>query len=175
MARLGEPMAFEEYDITFSGVSNALGLDLLDGTPPSLQGAFADYKVRIEAVEEPRGGRVVPLTRVVLAMPTRASAEVQVVTRSAEALFGAAGLPAVDTGNKQFEARLAMRSANPALAQSAVIKEFQNKLSVMEEAAHLWVKGTEAGFEIVGENPDANHWVNIVEMLGKIADRVRKG
>ena len=169
-------MAFEEYEITFSGVSNALGLDLVEGAPPSLQGAFADYQVRILAVEEPRAGRVVPLTRVLLAMPSAARAEVQVATRSAEGLFGVpADLPEVATGNKQFEAKLAMRSADKDLALQAVIKDFQNKLSVMEEQCHLWVKGREAGFEILGENPDANHWVNMVEMLGKVADRVRKG
>jgi hypothetical protein len=169
-------MAFEEYEITFSGVSNALGFDLVDGAPPSLQGEFSDYKVRIVAVEEPRGGKVVPITRVTLAMPTRASAEVQVATRAAEALLGVpSSLPPVPTGNAQFEALLSMRSANRDLALQAVIKDFQNSLSVMAEQVHLWVKGNEAGFEIVGENPDANYWVNVVEMLGKIADRVRKG
>jgi hypothetical protein len=167
---------FDEYDITFSGVSNALGLDLLDGSPPSLSGEFADYKVRIVAVVEPRAGQVVPVTRVTLAMPTQAAAEVQVATRASEAVFGIpTSLPHVDTGNRQFEARLAMRSANKDLALKSVIADFQNKLSVMEEQAHLWVRGNEAGFEILGENTDANHWVNIVEMLGKIADRVRKG
>jgi len=175
LSQAGEPMPFEEYDITFSGVSNALGLDLIEGVPPALEGGFADYKVRVVAVEEPRGGKVVPLTRVLLAMPTQAEAEVQVATRGAEALFGVPPtLPPVATGNKQFEAKLVMRSAQPDLALKAVIPEFQNKLSVMEEQAHLWVKGSEAGFEIVGENPDANHWVNMVEMLGKVADRVRR-
>jgi hypothetical protein len=169
-------MPFEEYEITFSGVSNALGLDLVDSVPPALQGSFADYQVRIVAVEEPRGGKVVPITRVTLAMPSPASAEVQVASRGYEELFGVPGsLPHVATGNAQFEAKLAMRSANAHLALQAVIKDFQNKLSVMEEQGHLWVKGKEAGFEILGENTDANHWVNLVEMLGKVADRVRKG
>lgn len=169
-------MPFEEYDITFTGVSNALGLDLVEGSPPSLQGPFADYKVSIVAVIEERGGRPVPITRVTLAMPSEAGAEVQVATRSAEPLFGVpSSLPAVDTGNKQFEAKLVMRSANRDLALKAVIPEFQNKLSIMEEQVHLWVKGHEAGFEILGENTDANHWVNMVEVLGKVADRVRKG
>jgi hypothetical protein len=165
---------FDEYDITFSGVSNALGLDLVEGAPPSLEGAFSEYRVRVEALVEQRQGQQVAVTRVTLAMPTQASAEVQVASRPSQQLFGVPpGLPEVATGNKQFEARLAMRSANRDLALKAVIPEFQNKLSVMEEQAHLWVKGSEAGFEIVGENNDANHWVNIVEMLGKIADRVR--
>jgi hypothetical protein len=167
---------FDEYDITFSGVSNALGLELHDGSPPALSGEFADYKVRILALVEARGGQQVPVTRVTLAMPTQAKAEVQVASRPSEALFGVpASLPAVPTGNPQFEARLALRSPDAHLALQAIIRDFQNKLSVMEEQAHLWVKGGEAGFEIVGENTDANHWVNIVEMLGKIADRVRKG
>jgi hypothetical protein len=169
-------MVFEEYEITFSGVSNALGFDLLDGSPPSLEGELADYKVRIVAVEEQRAGRLVAVTRVTLAMPTRASAEVQVASRASEALFGVpTDLPLVETGNPQFEAKLAMRSPNKDLALHSVIADFQNKLSVMEEQVHLWVKGNEAGFEIVGENNDANHWVNMVEVLGKIADRVRKG
>jgi hypothetical protein len=169
-------MPFEEYDITFTGVSNALGLDLVDGVPPALQGQFADYKVSIVAVVEQRGGQAVPLTRVTLAMPSQAGAEVQVATRAAEALFGVpSSLPMVDTGNKQFEAKLSMRSTDRDLALKAVIPEFQNKLSIMEEQAHLWVKGHEAGFEILGENTDANHWVNMVEVLGKVADRVRKG
>lgn len=169
-------MAFEEYEITFSGVSNALGFDLIDGAPPSLQGQLADYKVSIVAVVEGRGGQQVPITRVTLAMPTRASAEVQVATRAAERLFGVpVELPPVETQNRQFEARLVMRSANRDLALKSVIADYQNKLSVMEEQVHLWVKGNEAGFEIVGENNDANHWVNMVEVLGKIADRVRKG
>lgn len=169
-------MVFEEYEVTFSGVANALGFDLLDGAPPSLQGDFADYKVRVEAVVEPRGGQPVPITRVVLAMPTRAAAEVRVATRASEGLFGVpSSLPLVSTGNPQFEARLAMRSAAPQLALQAVIKDFQNKLSVTSEQVHLWVRANEAGFEIVGENPDANYWVNAVEMLGKVADRVRRG
>jgi len=167
---------FDEYDITFSGVSNALGLDLQEGAPPSLSGEFADYKVRIVAVVEAHGGQPTPITRVTLAMPSAAKSEVQVASRPSEQLFEVpASLPPVATGNAQFEAKLEMRSANPQLALQAIIKEYQNKLSVMEEQAHLWVKGNEAGFEIVGENTDANHWVNIVEMLGKIADRVRKG
>jgi hypothetical protein len=169
-------MPFEDYEITFSGVSNALGLDLEEGSPPSLSGEFADYKVRILAGVEQRGGQQVPVTRVVLGMPTQAKAEVQVASRASEQLFGVPGsLPAVPTGNAQFEARLVLRSADAHLALQAIIKDFQNKLSVMEEQAHLWVNGSEAGFEILGENTDANHWVNIVEMLGKIADRVRKG
>lgn len=169
-------MPFEEYEITFSGVSNALGLELAEGPPPALQGDFADYRVRIVAVEEPRGGKLVPVTRVSLAMPTMAGAEVQVASRGSEQLFGVPGaLPAVDTGNKQFEAKLVMRSADRELALKAVIPEFQNKLSVMAEQAHLWVRANEAGFEILGENPDANFWVNAVEMLGKVADRVRRG
>jgi hypothetical protein len=169
-------MPFDEYEITFSGVSNALGFDLLEGSPPSLQGELADYKVRIVAVVEERAGQAVPVTRVTLAMPTRASAEVQVATRAAERLFGVPQeLPQVATGNKQFEAKLVMRSGHKDLALKSVIADFQNKLSVMEEQVHLWVKGNEAGFEIVGENNDANHWVNMVEVLGKIADRVRKG
>ena len=167
---------FDEYEITFSGVSNALGLDLVDGTPPALQGEFAEYKVQVVAVVEPRAGQAVPLTRVTLAMPSAARSEVQVASRPSEALFAVpTALPPVATGNPQFEARLVMRSADRDLALKAVIADFQNKLSVMEEQAHLWVKGHEAGFEIVGENTDANHWVNIIEMLGKIADRVRKG
>lgn len=169
-------MPFEDYDVTFSGVSNALGFDLLDGNPPSLQGDFADYKVTIVAGYDTRLGQPTPLTRVILAMPSRAAAEVHVATRAAEQLFAVPPtLPPVDTGNKQFEARLAMRSNARDLALQAVIKDFQNKLSVMDEQAHLWVREHEAGFEIVGDNPDANYWVNAVEMLGKVADRVRSG
>jgi hypothetical protein len=167
---------FDEYEITFGGVANALGLDLVDGAPPALRGAFADYQVLLVAGVDQRQGRAVPLTRLTLALPSPAKAEVQVATRSAEALFGVPeALPVVDTGNKQFEARLAMRSADRELALAAVLKDFQNKLSVMDAEVHLWARGGEAGFEIVGENTDANYWVNAIEMLGKVADRVRRG
>lgn len=169
-------MPFEEYDITFSGVANALGFDVVEGAAPALHGDFADYKVQVVAVVEMRGGKPQPVTRVTLAMPTGAAAEVHVASRASEGTFGVpAALPAVPTGNPQFEARLVLRSADRDLALRALLAESQNKLSVMEEQAHLWVKAHEAGFEILGENPDANHWVNVVELLGKVADRVRKG
>jgi len=167
------PVPFEEYDVTFQGITNALGFEAGEGAL-RVWGDYEAYKAEVVAIEETRGSRRNAFTIVRLTMPTPAPQEVHVATRGAEEDFGVPPLPAQATGNPAFEKKLALHAATPA-AGSVVPTDILNKLSVDTERLHLWVKGHEVGYEILGENADANYWINAIELLGKVADRVRKG
>lgn len=166
-------MPFEEYDVTMQGITNALGFEMADGEY-RVWGDFEAYKAEVYAREEDRGGARRALTVVVLTMPGAAPAELHVVTRGAEAEFGVPVLAVQDTRLPAVEKKLAFHAADPK-SVALVPVDILNKLSVDTERLHLYANGNRVGYEILGENPDANYWINAIELLGKVADRVRKG
>ena len=166
-------MVFDEYDVTFSGITNALGFESAIGEI-RVFGDYEAYKAEVLAQRQTRRGRQNPFTIVRLSMPSPASAELHVVTRGSEEDFDTPALPEQTVTNPAFGKKLAFHAAD-ARTVALIPPEILNKLSVDSERLHLAVRGNVALYEIVGENTDANYWINVIEFLGKIADRVRKG